>query len=581
MRVKTITIFSSAILFIAVLFFSYGDPNSDLKEEASEVASEHLCQTGWGSGQKVSYAIEYASHGSLVLADTEQEYDFKLSGVLEFYHLPYQLHALKILAPKVEMMVNKQRGEVAFPSELSMWVGSDGVLRKGESGRRVNERILEVVWKSVWGEKGVVESRQQEKKRGRLLREKRKITGGSVELLIGDEAEGSLPPMLAKVQLQESAGASGASGEAKTTILLKAKACRELAKTQVAQEISRFKEASKLMENRENNEYDQDQQLYAKIAKEKLFSQLLSEVEAEFQRGGEINKFHHYLKAHLLSGDGFEELMKRLAELASDDKRFEFLASTLVSTGTRAAQQAMLTLLAEREQRGDERAMLLLIPQFALKNTPIRESIDYLRKLEMSSERPNVRKLSALTLGMSVHKLSAADADPSLAEEILQQKITRLKVARSDKERVDRLYELGNTGAPAIVSLMAPYLKSGRSEMRAVAVGQLRLVQSSEAQQLIMSSLLHDPDRDVRSEAMNSLRQQKISHENQRRLQERFLTEREEKLRAHILQTLWDYRQSNPEVLPLVKQVIASDRRQDSIVARVANSLMISEVDHQ
>jgi HEAT repeat protein len=95
--------------------------------------------------------------------------------------------------------------------------------------------------------------------------------------------------------------------------------------------------------------------------------------------------------------------------------------------------------------------------------------------------------------------------------------------------------------------------------LRSAALSALRFVDSTEADDLLISALSTDSDAEVRVKAAFSLSYREMNKATFNAQKKSFEADLDERVRLSVLDNLWKARQSFPEVVHLVQQAAATD----------------------
>lgn len=178
-------------------------------------------------------------------------------------------------------------------------------------------------------------------------------------------------------------------------------------------------------------------------------------------------------------------------------RSFRALVDAIHETGA-ASGQTLLTKVA-RQRTQDPDFLSVVLPALGTLSTPSPETEALL--LELSSRDDDVGQGATLLLGTLAHTLQGTPRGAALFQHLLE----RLRGTESETGRVLLLGALGNTGQPALVSALRPFLAEKSPTLRSAALSALRLVPGPEAETLLLSALRADPEPSVRASAAFAL----------------------------------------------------------------------------
>lgn len=168
----------------------------------------------------------------------------------------------------------------------------------------------------------------------------------------------------------------------------------------------------------------------------------------------------------------------------------------LGDAGTAPAQEALRAALAQENDVEQRRRIIDALGHAA---PPSAETVTVLAGLFQDH---SVGGQARLALGASIRNLQ--DADPERAAQATSLITNRLDSEPSTGYLIDDLRALGNSGHPATLAAVKPFLLSTSPAVRAAAAQALRFVAGPEADALLAGLVLDDESADVRSGALDS-----------------------------------------------------------------------------
>jgi HEAT repeat protein len=197
---------------------------------------------------------------------------------------------------------------------------------------------------------------------------------------------------------------------------------------------------------------------------------------------------------------------------------------------------------------------------------PSPESVELARDISADAKEPS-QHTATLALGNMANKLRAQGNESGDA--LVQQLLARLKAAQSEDDRSLALAALGNTGAPELPNVLAPWLEHESPGTRANASWALRLVDNEQAFNVLAEKALSDADALVRTKAVGALRYRNADR-SVPVLASVLERDRDSAVRLEALSTL--AQSDSPEVLPIVERVSKNDK--DPNVKQQAESML-------
>jgi HEAT repeat protein len=236
----------------------------------------------------------------------------------------------------------------------------------------------------------------------------------------------------------------------------------------------------------------------------------------------------------------------------------------LADANTPEAQAALRKLATDNDVPPERRDTA--VAMLGLAEDPSPESVELARDISTDAEQPS-RATATLALGNMANKLRA-QADES-GDALVQQLIARLNAAQTEDERALALAALGNTGAPELTEVLAPWLGHESPATRANASWALRLVDDEQAFNVLAEKALSDGDSRVRTRAVGALRYRHADR-SVPVLANVLERDRDSGVRLEALSTLTQ--SDSPEVLPIVERVAQNDK--DPNVKQQAESML-------
>jgi hypothetical protein len=290
---------------------------------------------------------------------------------------------------------------------------------------------------------------------------------------------------------------------------------------------------------------------------------LLAEVEkAEAGAGGAMDETALYLKLKALAylePQACPALGFRLAAAPAGGPAFRLLSGALGEAGHPEAVAALAS--AVRSRRGDEAALLALLPLLGSVRSPTPRAEETIREIAFGTAAPEVVSTARFALGALARSLAATS--PERAGRIVDQAVGELKGASSPAERRQWLLVLGNAASPRSLPAIASCAADAAPEVRAAVAAAVAPFEGRRADQLIGRLLSADRDPAVRLEAALAFGWRTLSPQTFAAQKAAFASEKETSVRLVLLENLWRGRDRFPEAADLVRRAAASDASSD------------------
>ena len=140
------------------------------------------------------------------------------------------------------------------------------------------------------------------------------------------------------------------------------------------------------------------------------------------------------------------------------------------------------------------------------------------------------------------------ETQPARAESIVRTLEDALARATNAEGRTQAIEGIGNAGLASSLSVLVPFLRSPNIAKRCQGLGALRLVNSSEAEAILLSALASREPLDIRRAAMDAFGDRPVTPVVKDVLMEQILLEDEHSLIVKALSILADAVDTYPEI---------------------------------
>ncbi|MBV9852873.1 MAG: HEAT repeat domain-containing protein, partial [Armatimonadetes bacterium] len=268
-----------------------------------------------------------------------------------------------------------------------------------------------------------------------------------------------------------------------------------------------------------------------------------------------------YLKVRALASihpETCARLGQTLAGAPVNSVTFHVLSDALADADNSQAQAALVTVIGARPDDAD--ALLRLLPGLGSFHHPLPAAQDIMVWL-MSSAVPNVASTARLALGAMAHNLESTES--GRAQQIVDLILRQLGGATSPQEIGQILLALGNAGSARALPVLAHYAADPSPDLRAAALNSLRFVRSQEAEALLASAGVLDPDAGVRLVVARTFSFRTATPAGFQSQKLMLLQDPDTNVRLAVLRNLWGVRQKFPEVENLMRRVARRDASKD------------------
>lgn len=195
-----------------------------------------------------------------------------------------------------------------------------------------------------------------------------------------------------------------------------------------------------------------------------------------------------------------EEFGQLLDGYAFDDARRLTILAALSDNGSPEAQAALINAFGRSEH--GSRSQVGMLFNIAIVDEPTPETETFFRELTESSNNTDIKTKAYFSLGIIAGNLRVNEHERTMR--IFQEVKTKLETASTNDDKIVLIKTIGNMGLPEQVETLKPLLKDPNTEYKVEAINALRLVDTSEAKQLVLD-FATDSDERTRETAVASL----------------------------------------------------------------------------
>jgi hypothetical protein len=294
----------------------------------------------------------------------------------------------------------------------------------------------------------------------------------------------------------------------------------------------------------------------------------LAALEVSHETAGETDLYLKFKALVYLHPDSCGRLGEILGTAKTNGPTFRILAGALGAIGNPQAQRALIAAIRARPQ--DWPALSNLIPTLSSAPVPIPDAEKELQELAATSTDPNISGTAVLSLGTVAHSL--ASKEPARAAEIVDELMQQVTVSQTEGQTHDLIEALGNSASLRALPLLSKFASGPSPRLRAAALDALRLMDSKQADALLILGLTTDSDSGVRLEAAYSLGFREMTPDSYNSQKKVLLAESDEKVRAAILVNLWKARGNFSDARRIVKEAAENDPSE--YVQKIAKGLL-------
>ncbi len=287
---------------------------------------------------------------------------------------------------------------------------------------------------------------------------------------------------------------------------------------------------------------------------EGLLTQLAA-ADAKKEKSEETSLYLKFKALVYVHPDSSVRLGEIMSGAPASSLTFRILAGALGAAEHPEAQAALARAIEARPD--DWPALSSLISALCAVRRPTPEAQNTMRQLANSSADSNIS--SAALLGLGNMARSLAHTDQKRSAEIVDELIQRLANSQTENAKRMLAQALGNAASPRIMPVISRLATDTSPAVRAAALDSLRAVPLPEADKLLIQALASDTDVRVRLEAAFALGFRSASAASFEAQSSALLGEKDEKVRAALLNNLAKMHQEFPAVRQFIENAAEND----------------------
>ena len=305
----------------------------------------------------------------------------------------------------------------------------------------------------------------------------------------------------------------------------------------------------------------------ALLYRQKLGTATLASLRAELavaekskRNKSDQTELYQKLKALVfLQPQSSQKLVRDLAGKPFDSLSFKMVTGALAAIASPRAQDAIVSLIKARQKEPE--TVVQLIPVLGMLEEPTLASENAIKELAYQNSNDDIATTAQLALSIMARTLSYDNQDR--AYEIMDEFMSR----HGNPQEIDGIHKLllvlGNSAMEKYLPRLLAYADDPDGEIRSDAVFALRFYPAEKVDSVLIRAVTSDRDATTRREAASALGYMDANDKIVAALFWVYGAEKIPDIRLEVLESLWKWEKSYPEVRRLIRQAAENDQSED------------------